>query len=113
MSKTIEISDETWEKIKGQVELEGGKEINTYEDMIGGKFYFRTVTYHLVGEIKKMVGRFAYLKGASWVADSGRFMGAIKDGTLEEVEPVGDAMINLDTVVDIFPWLHPLPTKQK
>lgn len=113
MTKVIEVSDETWDKIKDQVEQEGGKEVNTYEDLIGSKWYFRTVTYHSVGEVKKIVGRFAYMKNASWVADSGRFMNAIKDGTLDEVEPVGDTFINLDTVVDFFPWKHSLPKEQK
>lgn len=113
MAKTIEVSDETWGKIRGLVEEEGGKEINNYEDMVGGKFFFRTVTYHMTGEVKKIVGHFAYLKDAAWIADSGRFMNAIKDGTLNEVEPVGDAFINLDTLVDFFPWKHKLPTSQK
>lgn len=112
MSKTIEVSDETWDKIKDQVGQDF-KEISSYEDLVGEKLFFRTVTYHLVGEVKKIVGRFAYLKNASWVADSGRFMGAIKDGTLSEVEPVGDAFVNLDSVVDFFPWKHKLPTEQK
>jgi len=113
MSKVIEVSEETWLKIKDQVEAEGGKEFNDYNDLVGSKFFFRTVTYHLVGEVKKIVGRFAYLKNASWIADSGRFMNAIKDGTLNEVEPVGDAFVNVDTVVDFFPWKHKLPTEQK
>jgi hypothetical protein len=96
-----------------QIDNDGGKELNNYEDLVGGKYYFRTVTFHHVGEVKKIVGRFAYLKNASWVADSGRFMQAIKDGTLNEVEPVGDAFVNLDTVVDFFPWKNELPTDQK
>lgn len=109
--KTLEVSDETYEKIKDQLGLED-KEIHNYEDLVGGKYYFRTVTFHLTGEVKKIVGRFAYLKKAAWIADSGRFMEAIKDGTLKEVEPVGDAFVNLDTVTDFFPWKHDLPTKQ-
>jgi len=111
MTKTIEISDEVYEQIKDK--LGDSKEIFSYEDLVDGKYYFRTVTYHTVGEVKKIVGRFAYLKNASWVADSGRFMNAIKDGTLNEVEPVGDAFINLDTVVDFFPWKHTLHIEQK
>lgn len=107
------MSDECYAKLKEQIEGDGGKEVNNYEDMVGSKFYFRTVTYHLVGEVKKIVGRFAYLKGASWIADSGRFMNAIKDGTLSEVEPVGDAFVNIDTVTDFFPWKHALPKEQK
>lgn len=112
MSKVIEVSDETWEKIKTQVEGEGGKEINNYQDLIGEKIFFRSVTHYMVGEVKSVVGRFVRLKGAAWVADTGRFMNAIKDGELSEVEPVGDAFVNMDTVVDFFPWKHALPTKQ-
>jgi len=111
MTKTIEISDEIYEQIKDK--LGDVKEIFSYEDLVGGKYYFRTVTYHTVGEVKKIVGRFAYLKNASWVADSGRFMNTIKDGTINEVEPVGDAFVNLDTVVDFFPWKHSLKIDQK
>lgn len=107
------MSDECYEAIKDQIVADGGKEINDYQDLVGGKYYFRTVTYHTIGEVVKIVGRFAYLKNASWIADSGRFMGAIKDGTLNEVEPVGKAFVNIDTVVDFFPWVHKLPTEQK
>jgi len=113
MTKILEVSDETFEKIKDQILADGGKEIDSYQDMVGSKFYFRTVTYHTVGEVKKVVGRYVQLKNASWVADSGRFMNAIKDGTLSEVEPVGVAFVNMDTVVDFFPWVHPLPKDQK
>ncbi len=105
----IEVSDEQYELILAEAQ----KDIKSYEDLVGSKFYFRTVTYHLVGEVKKIVGRFAFLKNASWVADSGRFMQAIKDGTLNEVEPVGDAFVNLDSVTDFFPIKWKLPTEQK
>ena len=113
MTKVIEMSDELYERLKEEITIDGGKEVNNYEDLVGGKYYFRTVTYHSVGEVKKIVGRFAYLKNASWIADSGRFNEAIKNGTLNEVEPVGDAFVNLDTVVDFFPWKHTLPKEVK
>ena len=113
MTKTIEISDETFEKLKDQLGVGDFKEISSYEDLVGEKFYFRTVTFHLTGKVKKIVGRFAYLTDAAWIADSGRFMQAIKEGVLDEVEPVGKAFVNLDTVVDFFPWTHELPKNQK
>jgi hypothetical protein len=116
MSKTITVGGESIEISDEQYNLileEAKKDINNYEDLVGGKYFFRTVTYHTVGRVKKIVGKFALLDDASWVADSGRFMNAIKDGTLEEVEPVGKAFVNLDTVVDFFPWTHKLPTEQK
>ena len=112
MSKTLEISDETYEKIKDQLLNDEKTDINSYEDMVGKSFFFRTVTYHLVGKVKKMVGSFLVLEDASWVADSGRFMNAIKNGTLNEVEPVGIAFVNLSSVVDFFEWRHALPKSQ-
>lgn len=113
MVKTVEISDETFEKLKEQLGVDSFKEINNYEDLIGQKFFFRTVTYFLTGEVKKIVGRFVYLKNAAVIFDTGRFMEAIKDGKLNEVEPVGEAFVNMDSVTDFFPWKHKLPESQK
>lgn len=71
------------------------------------------IHYHLVGKIVKRIGKFLELKDASWIADSGRFMNAIKEGKLNEVEPVGQAFVNLESVTDMFPWKHALPKEQK
>ena len=114
MGKQIEVSDETWERIKDIVsEDEESFEVEELDDFIGEKLFIRTVTYHLVGEVTKRIGNFIQLKDASWVADSGRFMNAIKEGTLDEVEPVGTAWVNLHSITDMFPWKHKLPKDQK
>lgn len=83
------------------------------KELTGKKVFIRTVTYHLVGKVEKIVDGFIKLSGASWIADSGRFSQAIKEGTLNEVEPVEEALVSLGSIVDIFPWNHELPTKQK
>ena len=111
--RTIQISEETYSKIKSQLAEEEQIDVSCFDDMIGKKFFLRTVTYHLVGKVVKRIGMFLQLENASWIADSGRFMQAIKDGTLNEVEPVGDAFINLNAVTDFFPWKHELPKFQK
>ena len=111
MSKIIQVSDETYKKIKNQL-LEEEK-VENLSDLIGKQFFFRTVTYHHVGRVVRFFGNFVVLENASWVADSGRFMQAIKEGTLSEVEPVGEAYVNLSSVVDFFLFNHDLPTKQK
>ena len=111
--KTIQVSEETYDRIKEQLEDEETIEVDSYEDMIGKQFFFRTVTYHLVGKVTKRIGHFLQLENASWIADSGRFMNAIKEGTLSEVEPVGAAFINIESVTDFFPWKHKLPKEQK
>jgi hypothetical protein len=83
----------------------------------GEKVFIRTVTYHLVGEITDEISidgnTFLELKNASWVADSGRFHLAIANGSLNEVEYVGDAFVNMASITDAFPWRHELPTTSK
>jgi len=113
MSKTIEISDESYEKIKDQLLADELVDISTLDDLVGQKLFIRTVTYHMTGEVVKRMGAFIQLKDAAWIADSGRFNEAIKNGTLNEVEPVGTAWINLSSVVDFFPWKHKLPKDVK
>ena len=112
MGRTIEISEETYEKLKDQFGVDAIKEIVDLKDMVGEKFFFRTVTYHMTGRVKKVLGSILELENAAWIADSGRFMNAIKDGKLNEVEPVGRAYININSIVDFFPWKHALPEKQ-
>jgi hypothetical protein len=113
MTRTIEISEETYEKLKEKLGADGFKEITQLADMVGEKYFFRTVTYHMTGRVKKVIGNIVELENAAWIADSGRFMNAIKEGTLNEVEPVGRAYLNLSSVVDFFPWNHALPEKQQ
>jgi hypothetical protein len=110
---TITISEETYEKLKKQLIEESYKEINDFQDMVGENFFFRTVTYHLTGRVKKVIGNILQLEEAAWIADSGRFMQAIKEGKLNEVEPVGTAFINVNSITDFFPWKHKLPVDQK
>ena len=111
--KHIEISDETYEKIKDQLTQEESVEIDHYNDLVGKKWFLRTVTYHWVGKAVKQVGDFVQLENASWIADSGRWMQAIRDGKLSEVEPTGMVFVNIKSVVDFVPWKHELPKEQK
>jgi len=110
----IEISEETLQKIKEQFAGEFEQiEINNLQDLVGKKLFFRTVTYHLLGKVEKVNGNIIQLSSASWVADSGRFMQFIKDGIINEVEPIGDWFLNFQTVVDFGIWKHKLPTEQR
>lgn len=81
--------------------------------LVGRAFFFRTVTYHIVGRVEERHGGIVKLADAAWIADSGRFAQAISDGMLSEVEPVGVAYVNLDSVTDFYPWNHALPLGQK
>lgn len=115
MSRTITISDETFELIKDQLEEDEQVDVSSLEDFVGQKLLIRTVTYHMVGEVEKVVGKFFQMKNASWVADSGEFHDALKDGfgSSAEIEPTTQAWLNTDSIVDMFLWKHKLPTKQQ
>jgi hypothetical protein len=109
-----QISDEAAGAPREEVHESPAPTVASWTDpMVGGKWFIRTVTFHHVGLVVRRVGEFLVLKDASWVADSGRFMDALKKGTLAEVEPVGDALVNVSSIVDAFPWIHDLPTQQK
>ena len=112
--KTLQISDETYELIKGQLKEDEDFDVNTLQDFVGKSFFFRTVTYHIIGKVVKILPMgILKLEKASWVADSGRFTQAIKEGSLDEVEPIGDWFINLPTCTDFGLWKHSLDLKQK
>jgi hypothetical protein len=108
---TVQISDEAAATLREQ--LCDVQPANGPDPLVGGKWFIRTVTFHLVGRVTRRVGAFYVLKDASWVADSGRFMQAISKGSLSEVEPVGEAIVNSASIVDAFPWKHGLPNEQK
>jgi hypothetical protein len=59
---------------------------------IGDTFFIRTVTYHLVGELKTVTPQELVLKGGTvmWVADDGRFTEAMSKGVFAETEIYGD-----------------------
>lgn len=81
---------------------------------VGDKLFIRTVTYHVTGRVVEVCGKFLRLADAAWIADDGRFMQAIRDGVLNEVEPVFvDTFVNTDSFIDVYYWNHPLPREQK
>ena len=113
MKRTLEISEETYQKIKSQLNENEKIDINSYDDMIGKKFFFRQVTYHAIGKVVKIFGDVIQLEDACWVADSGEFTKALKEGVLDEVEITGNHFIKFSSNVDFFPWNHDLPNKRQ
>ena len=112
--RTIEVSEETYESIKDQLQEEEKIDINELKDFEGKKMFFRTVTYHILGKVEKVLGNGQLqLSTASWIADSGRFSDAVKNGSLEEIEPLGDWFVNLHSCTDYGFWKHELPKTQK
>lgn len=81
---------------------------------VGDSILIRTVTMIQVGKVRTIENDFLVLDDASWVADTGRFSGALTDGTLNEVEKCpGWVLVGRGSIVDVFPWSHPLPKETK
>ena len=54
------------------------------------------------------------LDDAAWIADTGRFSDALKNGNLNEVEPYpGSCFVSAGAVVDVSEWAHELPRTRK
>ena len=86
---------------------------------VGEAYFFRTVTYHTLGRVKKIVGDVLVLEEASWVADSGRLNEFVNDGKVYEssnceIEPIEVEMyLHTSAICDSFKWKHKLPNKVK
>jgi hypothetical protein len=81
---------------------------------IGEAYLIRTVTHITIGVVEAVGEKEILMRDASWIADTGRYHNALKDGTLSEVEPyVSDVIIGRGAIVDATRWLHDLPLEQK
>jgi hypothetical protein len=81
---------------------------------VGKCYLIRTVTMTWTGQVVTTQGGFLVLDSAAWIADTGRYNEAIRDGKLNEVEPVyGQAIVSLGSIVDAVEWKHALPQTVK
>ncbi len=90
-----------------------GQSTTSHSFKIGEKYLIRCITFYYVGEICAITDSDIVLQNASWVANTGRFHNALKDGSLEEVEPfINNVIVPRGCIVDATQWNHPLPSKQ-
>ena len=81
---------------------------------VGSKVFIRTITMYYTGRIRAITEGFVILEDAAWIADSGRFSDALKNGTLSEVEPFPDPVaVQKAVIVDVTAWNFELPEEQK
>lgn len=113
MSKTIEVSDETWEKIKDQVSPSEVIEVDNMRDFVGKKVFIQTATYHYTAKVVKIIGKMMEMEQAAWQAWQPRLTDFLRDGKTDEVEIIGQMWINVDWIVTIIPWKHTVDMVQK
>lgn len=97
--------------------LVSGESKSSYRPWETGENYIiRTVTMTLVGKVAWVGPMEIVLHNASWIADTGRFSGAIMKGSLSEVEPFDPeypVIVGRGSVIDATRWIHRLPEEQK
>jgi len=83
--------------------------------IIGENYLIRTVTMILTGKLLSVGSQELVLEKAAWIADTGRFMQAVKTGSFSEVEPYGDnpVIVGRGSVIDATIVGFELPDKQK
>lgn len=83
-------------------EIFDGKQECNHPWEIGKKYFIRTVTMHLTGELVSISAQELVLKNAAWIADSGRFNEAIRDiSKCSEVEPfANNVIVGRGSIVD-------------
>ena len=113
----IDIDGLTIKEIKQITSLIKGKSeesVSPYQ--IGQNYFIRTVTHHYTGKLIRVTAKELVLENAAWIADDGRFMNALRDGTLNEIEPFPDnqeVIIGRGAIIDAVKWSHKLPREQK
>ena len=81
---------------------------------IGKNYLIRTVTMIQLGKLKKVTDKELLLSDACWVADTGLFTDALKDGKLNEIEMFQrDVIVGRGGIIDATEWLNDLPKVRK
>ncbi len=105
--------------VRGHEEVEMKEKKASMFWVPGKKYFVRTVTMYIVGELALIEGpndSELVFKDASWIACTARFSESMAKGELAEVEPYPDdepVLVNRSAVIDAVAWKHELPRKQK
>jgi hypothetical protein len=112
----MDIDNLTIAEIKQINQLLKGGDATLSPYKVGEHYFIRTVTHYLTGKLVRVTAKELVLKDAAWIADTGRFMQAIRDGILNEVEPYPDneeVIVGRGSIIDALKWKHSLPREQK
>ena len=111
----MNIEDLTLKQIREIQSLSGNKDASaSHPFKVGENYFIRTVTMIIIGHLEAVHGGELMLSSASWIADTGRFHNALKDGELAEVEPfTHNVIVGRGAIVDATTWAHALPREQK
>lgn len=90
-------------------------ESETYPYVIGEKYYIEQVTKYFTGRLIDVTPNELILDQCAWIADTGRYAGAMATGNFNEVEPFpdGPVFVSRGANVIVRPWGLVIPRSQK
>lgn len=97
MSKTLEVSDETFAKIKDQLGDEY-QEIENLDDLIGKTFAFQCARYIYHGKVKSINATYIELTKAGIVYDTG----GLKDSNVEDRQELPSNVFIMRQAIECF-----------
>ena len=105
--KTIKINEVEYvrgDSVKRNLPEQAGNGAYPYE--IGRSYFVRTVTNYFVGVLLWVGPQELLLENVSWIADTGRFSNALREGKLNEIEPYpeGPVIIARGAIIDASLW---------
>lgn len=82
---------------------------------VGNAVLIRTVTLYYTGRIVSVTADEILIEDAAWIADTGRYSTALREGALGEIESYPDGVVSIGrgAVIDVADWSHPLPRTVK
>ena len=99
---TIEVSDETLEKIKDQLGDDFEPiEVNGMEDLVGKKWAFQCARYIYFGKVEKVNSTFIELSEAETVFDTGEYSAKEADDSQEM--PKKKVLVMRQSIESIYP----------
>jgi hypothetical protein len=113
----IDIDNLTLGQIKELRKMLGDeKQQQAHPFEIGKNHFVRTVTHHFTGKLVEVYPTELVFVDCAWIADSGRFADAMKNGNMDEVEPYPDGhrvIIGRGALIDCKAVDWNLPRSQK
>jgi|SRR3990167_2204441 len=114
--KTIKINEVEYvraDSVKRNLPEQVGNAAYPYE--IGKNYFIRTVTNYFTGTLLWVGPMELLLENVSWIADTGRFSNALREGKLNEIEPYpeGPVIIGRGAVIDATHWNFDIIMVQK
>lgn len=77
---------------------------------VGQNYIIRTVTMYYTGRLDAVYPGELVLSDAAWIVSVGYWSWMLHSGKVTSVQPYpGKCIVSRAAIVDVAPWMHPLP----